>query len=50
MPAGNGENTGDLEKIQEEWYKKARVEKTWDNFKLHFERVYRILKRQEKRL
>ena len=38
-------DTGDLEKGQEEWHERPRVEKNWDMFKTHFERAHRILRK-----
>ena len=38
-------DTGDMEKGQEEWHERPRVEKTWVKFKEHFERAHRILRK-----
>jgi hypothetical protein len=38
-------DTGDMEKGQEEWHERPRIEKNWVNFKDHFERAHRILRK-----
>ena len=38
-------DTGDMEKGQEEWHERPRIDKNWVNFKDHFERAHRILRK-----